>query len=613
MSVTVGLGKLEEAREIQTRRKLDRIEQALRDYRDQYSRLPCPGQRSLVPGNAGYGSESQYAGYCYFGIPTTDINYLYWDPDEWPGADDFQSWHIVAEGSLPFKTLGLPEEFMFDGWGRLITYAVNARMTEIDGFKSYDMYERCPGIEVRDAGGTARTTRAVYALISHGSNGHGAFTRAGTRYNDSSADASEQLNCNCDATATFDASYESVYVQKGIKAGGTVYDDMMRYRERWQLQNEEDRKVLPYVGPEIMVGMSVSPWVDFYSQSCNTFTNMANPASLPSSAPNAIAVSPDNNYWAAVGAFTPKIYIYKRNSSTGAVVKLADPASLPDDTANDVGFVYTLDGNYMAVAQNKNAAGDDLALRIYKIDTSLDTFTYLDPGAGDGPNVQLETNGTHLAFHPGGKHLAVTSAAADSVDGYYLKVYERTTDTFTAVDTDIFFNSDGPDPQAITAIAWSPDGRYLAVGYAASPYIDIFLADAGVASVWKTDMWEVGTKPAAGIRGISFDSYTHYMVLTTTAASSAVRFYYFDPIINYINLISTTGSSSTAGVSYATALSRRQPYMVSASHMAGSSGKYGRFFNYSNVSLDPLTPSPLPSQPAGTVSSVAMRYRLRSP
>jgi hypothetical protein len=86
----------------------------------------------------------------------------------------------------------------------------------------------------------ARTAGAAYALISHGANGHGAYTSGGVMMNAGSTDTAELANCNCSSSGVANATYVPTYVQKAPTLDYTSttdnFDDIVTYRSAWQLQ-----------------------------------------------------------------------------------------------------------------------------------------------------------------------------------------------------------------------------------------------------------------------------------------------------------------------------------------------------------------------------------------
>jgi lipopolysaccharide export system protein LptC len=69
-----------------------------------------------------------------------------------------------------------------------------------------------------------------------------------------------------------------------------------------------------------------SPFITIYKRSGDTFTKLANPATLPASTGNGVAFSSDDTYMAVAHSTSPFITIYKRSGDT--FTKLADPATL---------------------------------------------------------------------------------------------------------------------------------------------------------------------------------------------------------------------------------------------------------------------------------------------
>jgi prepilin-type N-terminal cleavage/methylation domain-containing protein len=226
VSIVAGLGMMESAKRTQTANKLDMIEQALMAYRLTYNRLPCPGDATLTPGNANYGVEGATPGACTGGTP----------------AANHGPYKSVVEGAVPFKALSLPEEFMYDGWGRKFAYVVDERVTGLDAFISMKVSDSC-SLKVKDAAGSYRTTGAIYALVSFGPDGHGGYDRNGNRVSAGSTNADEQQNCHCNVVAAA-GTFDNVFVEKDATANSATatdtFDDVVRFKERWQMQSGDD-------------------------------------------------------------------------------------------------------------------------------------------------------------------------------------------------------------------------------------------------------------------------------------------------------------------------------------------------------------------------------------
>lgn len=203
-----------------TAERMKEIELALKTFRSANSRVPCPADITLSVTTANFGKEADALGECRDGAGAIDAN--------WETA-------TVVGGGVPVKSLGLADEYAFDGWGHRFSYHITKTLT-LD-----TTYIAATGgsITVRDgaAAPSDRTTVAAYALISHGPSGHGAYTRGASRYNFGTTNARELENCDCDSSAVATA-YNSVFHQymaipnTDPRAG---FDDIVHYAIRASL------------------------------------------------------------------------------------------------------------------------------------------------------------------------------------------------------------------------------------------------------------------------------------------------------------------------------------------------------------------------------------------
>jgi prepilin-type N-terminal cleavage/methylation domain-containing protein len=233
MTMTSGVTVISAQRYVATKSKMKALEDALMAFRVANDRIPCPSDLSQTQGSATYGTEGSCTAIAGGVFVATNSN----------------GTATAAEGGVPTATLGLPSDFMYDGWGNRFRYAVDTRMASTGAF--YLMQVGCVNGAITVYGGpnypatgnTPLTTGAIYALVSHGANGHGAVTKNATVVNAGSLNADEQTNCHCTSTGAA-GTYAPTYVQldpytyQAIGQANSNYnfDDMVAYKERWQMQ-----------------------------------------------------------------------------------------------------------------------------------------------------------------------------------------------------------------------------------------------------------------------------------------------------------------------------------------------------------------------------------------
>ena len=153
----------------------------------------------------------------------------------------------VVQGGIPYKTLSLPKAAAYDGWGRRISNAAWLKLTEEDAFLTYPTSDSsCGTISVADDSGQPFAVNAAYVVFSAGKDGHGGYTKTGQRISAGVTNAASLNNCNCDsagAATTYDNSY-TVQDLREVSATDR-FDDLVRYKYRWQLASDEDLKSTP--------------------------------------------------------------------------------------------------------------------------------------------------------------------------------------------------------------------------------------------------------------------------------------------------------------------------------------------------------------------------------
>lgn len=209
--------------------RMEAIEAALLGYSTVNGRIPCPSDLTLTSASGNYGVEAANAGSCYGGTP----------------AANFKAASNATEGAVPVRTLKLPDEYLYDGWGRKFRYAVDPTYTAGGSLPVSASCGTSPAVNtsaitVNDAAGGARTSTAAYALISHGANGHGAYTSSGAVVKAGSANTQEQTNCHCDANGTA-TTYSPTYVERSTSVNSAnasdSFDDLVSFKDAWQMQS----------------------------------------------------------------------------------------------------------------------------------------------------------------------------------------------------------------------------------------------------------------------------------------------------------------------------------------------------------------------------------------
>ncbi len=200
-----------------TQERLKAANDALLAYYGQTGRYPCPASLTAAPDTQTFGVER--VGAC--DAPTGDGYYLSL------GRRDFN----VVTGTLPVRTLGLPDEMMLDGWNKRLVYAVTANYTDL----TLSALQKEGAITLRDGNdavvisqdelgnnSTNETGNIIHAVVAFGEEKRGAHTLGGALLQPCPAGNIKAAE-NCDYDAVLRHTVNSA------DTGTATYNNQVRY------------------------------------------------------------------------------------------------------------------------------------------------------------------------------------------------------------------------------------------------------------------------------------------------------------------------------------------------------------------------------------------------
>jgi hypothetical protein len=193
-----------------TQQKINKIQQAIEIFLQTNGRLPCPAKRDQA-------IETAYS------YSSNTITY----DDEYISYNSTRSIDCaISIGAIPTRILGLPADYMTDGWDRRFTYHVTPAMcgNTANGCTPKDFNSNEGAITIKSsAGGSNIVTNAAYVIVSYGADGYGAYLPSGSvRQSPPAGNTDETENTNSDTT----------YVQKALTSGFT---NIVEYKTKQQL------------------------------------------------------------------------------------------------------------------------------------------------------------------------------------------------------------------------------------------------------------------------------------------------------------------------------------------------------------------------------------------
>lgn len=189
----------------ETKNNILLIEEALKIYVQQRGRLPCAAPRTAAPDTANYAREVD----CALAAPA-GVTVVVSGPQN------------IYIGSVPTRSLNLPDAVGIDGWKRRYTYAVSSSLATTPanfnlGGGAIDVVDS-GGVSVANPPGTV-----AYIVISHGEDGAGAFNHDGMAGNACDGATTDGENCNNDGTFRYTLSYSEA-------SGATHFDDYVKHQ-----------------------------------------------------------------------------------------------------------------------------------------------------------------------------------------------------------------------------------------------------------------------------------------------------------------------------------------------------------------------------------------------
>ena len=210
ITISIASTQIQFAKISNAQKTLTNAKTALATFKEKTGRLPCPANPTLASTNANYGLE--VAGCDLAACPAGVVC-----PDA-----------VQVQGVIPFKTINLSESAAYDSWNNKLSYIVDKYLTTIAAANNDGR------IPVFDANGneiTASTVigKATYILLSHGSDGKGAYKKDGTLRAACAGTESDVENCDGDA----------MIISRQIAATDNVATTANFYEDYLEVENQK--------------------------------------------------------------------------------------------------------------------------------------------------------------------------------------------------------------------------------------------------------------------------------------------------------------------------------------------------------------------------------------
>lgn len=285
-------------------------------------------------------------------------------------------------------------------------------------------------------------------------------------------------------------------------------------------------------GKDVAVAHNLSPFVSVYPFSTTGFgSKYTNPATLPASTGNAVTFNPSSSTIVVGHATTPFVSAYPWTTGTGFGVKYSNPATLPPSTT--LATEFSPSGNDLALGTAGNSTYD---FSVYAWSSGFGT-KYTNPAT----NPLTAATGTQAAaasFSPNGNYVSfsfVSSTTTDPIDTTYAWT--------SGVGFGTAYSSGRTQSTSSNsrAVAFSPLGKDLAIGFNNSPYTAVYPWNSpGYGSQYSNP----STLLASSVAGVSFDPLGNFIAMASSS-TPYINIYQWTTGIGFGTKLSDPGTLPT--------------------------------------------------------------------
>ena len=250
---------LQASRVALTQSRMQDIDNALIQYLSVNGVLPCPAKFTDAPDTPNFGMQiaDGHTTYCY---ASSGAGTFKTAGGRGNGAVAPATPGGIVIGSVPVRTLNLPDQEMADAWGNRFIYAVTDRLTVTN---QYDPAEGSISVVDSNNGNVAVPAgSAQYVIVSSGEDRAGAYTIAGVAGgNACPAGGLETMNCTY-PTTTFRKT-----ILNSTQSGTGFYDDYVTFHTQ-----VNSAGVMPFgTGMIAPFGLAACPsgWADYGPGGCS--------------------------------------------------------------------------------------------------------------------------------------------------------------------------------------------------------------------------------------------------------------------------------------------------------------------------------------------------------